>query len=91
VRSAVSLSGCRALTNPVGGDPPILDFHGDADPLVPYQSAVDTVNAATAVGDTAYLTTFPGAGHVPYLQNRQTILDQTTNFLYWTMDLIHEL
>jgi hypothetical protein len=26
---------------------------------------------------------------VPYTQNRTTILDQTTNFLYWTLDLAH--
>jgi hypothetical protein len=37
----------------------------------------------------AYLTTFEGAGHVPYTRNRTTILDQTTNFLYWTLDLTH--
>jgi dipeptidyl aminopeptidase/acylaminoacyl peptidase len=62
-------------------------FHGTADPLVPYQWALDTVAAAEAAGLIANLTTFHGAGHVPYSQNRTTILDQTTNFLHWTLDL----
>jgi hypothetical protein len=37
----------------------------------------------------AYLTTCEGADHVPYTQNRTTILDQTTNFLLLTLDLTH--
>jgi hypothetical protein len=45
------------------------------------------VAAAEAADLIANLTTFQGAGHVPYTQNRTTILDQTTNFLYWTLDL----
>jgi hypothetical protein len=28
-----------------------------------------------------------GAGHVPYVQHRTENLDQTTNFLYWELDL----
>jgi acetyl esterase/lipase len=88
VRSAVGLSGASITTTPVAGDPPVLDFHGDADPIVSYQLAVNMVTNATTAGCTAYLTTFPGAGHVPYVQNRTTILTQTTNFLYWTMDLV---
>jgi len=37
----------------------------------------------------AFLTTFAGAGHVPYTQHRQEIIDQTTNFLYWELDVTH--
>ena len=33
--------------------------------------------------------TLPGAGHVPYVQFRDQILTQTTNFLWWEMDLQH--
>ena len=29
----------------------------------------------------------PAPGHVPYVQHRTEILDQTTNFLYWELDL----
>jgi acetyl esterase/lipase len=87
VRAAVSLSGARILTGANPGEAAALLFHGTADGLVPYQWALDTVAEAEAVDLQAFLTTFEGAGHVPYAQNRTTILDHTTNFLYWTLDL----
>ena len=40
-----------------------------------------------AVGLDAFLTSWTGAGHVPYTAHRTEILDQTTNFLYWELDL----
>jgi carboxylesterase type B len=89
VRAAVSLSGARILTTANPGEAAALLFHGTDDTLVPYQWALDTVAEAQAAGLLAFLTTFEGAGHVPYTQNRTTILDQTTNFLYWTLDLTH--
>lgn len=87
VAAAVSLSGARTLINPGAGDAPTLLFHGTADTVVPYQWAVDTVNLATAAGLDSFLTTWTGAGHVPYAAHRTEILDQTTNFLWWGMDL----
>jgi carboxylesterase type B len=89
VRAAVSLSGARILTTANPGEAAALLFHGTEDTLVPYRWALDTVAEAQAAGLLAFLTTFEGAGHVPYTQNRTTILDQTTNFLYWTLDLTH--
>jgi len=89
VRSAVSLSGAAVIAVPSAGDAPSLLFHGTADPLVPYQWAVNTQTNAQAAGLTSELTTWDGAGHVPYVEHRTEILDQTTNFLYWTMDLTH--
>jgi acetyl esterase/lipase len=89
VRAAVSLSGCAVLTTPDPGEAAALDFHGDADPLVAYQCAVNTVNNAHTAGLDAFLTTWAGAGHAPYVQHRTEILDQTTNFLYWELDLTH--
>jgi predicted esterase len=87
VAAAVSLSGARIgpVTNP--GDAPSLLFHGTSDFVVPYSWAVGTVNAATAAGLDSFLTTWAGAGHVPYVAHRTEIIDQTTNFLYWEMDL----
>ncbi len=87
VRAAVSLSGAAVLTTPSSGDAPSLLFHGTADPLVPYQWAVDTQAKATAAGLTSELTTWTGEGHVPYAAHRDQILTETTNFLYWTMNL----
>jgi para-nitrobenzyl esterase len=87
VRAAVSLSGANLLSNIGPGDAPALLFHGTSDPLVPYQWAVNTTNAAQAAHLQVYLETWPGAGHVPYVQFRTQILTQTQNFLWWEMDL----
>ncbi|MGZ4688860.1 MAG: carboxylesterase family protein [Acidimicrobiia bacterium] len=89
VGAAVSLSGAKLNGNPqTTGDAPSLLFHGTADPLVPYQWAVNTVNEATAAGLVSYLTTYPGEGHVPFNHYEQILL-QTSDFLYWTLDLQH--
>jgi poly(3-hydroxybutyrate) depolymerase len=87
VGAAVSLSGSYIAVGIGPGDAPSLLFHGTADPIVPYQWAVNTYNAALAAGLDSFLTTWVGAGHVPYVQHRTEILDQTTNFLYWELDL----
>jgi acetyl esterase/lipase len=89
VQAAQSISGAHLLGTITAGEPPSLLFHGTADPLVPYQWAVNTVNDAAAAGVTVYLTTWQGGGHVPYGDHRQQILDQTRNFFYATMDLEH--
>ena len=86
VRAAVSLSGARILTDANEGEAAALLFHGDADTIVPYQWAVDTVADAEDAGLHVNFTTFEGDGHVPYVEHRTEILDQTTNFLYWTLD-----
>ena len=86
VGAAVSLSGFSFVT-PSSGEPAALLFHGDRDPIVAYRNALQTVAAARDAGLEAYLTTFPGAGHVPYAQNRTAILDQTSNFLYIELKL----
>jgi acetyl esterase/lipase len=87
VRAAVSLSGAALTTTPNPGEAKALLFHGTADTLVPYQWAVTTFDVATAAGLTVYLTSWTGAGHVPYAQNRTQIIFETTNFLYWTLGL----
>lgn len=88
VRAAVSLSGANIYGTVDAGDSPVLDFHGTNDPLVPYPWAQNTIASARAVGIDAYLTTYPGEGHVPY-NHRTEIHDQTRNFLWWHMDLEH--
>ena len=89
VGAAVALSGAKLVGNPqTTGDAPSLMFHGTADPLVPYQWALNTYNEAIAAGLVSYLTTYPGEGHVPFNHYEQILL-QTSNFLYWTLDLAH--
>ena len=89
VRAALSLSGANLLSTITPGDAPALLFHGTADPLVPYQWALNTVNAARDANDVAFLETWDGAGHVPYAEFRSQVLTQETNFLWWEMDLGH--
>jgi predicted esterase len=87
IGAAVSLSGANLLSAIGAGDAPSLLFHGTADPIVPYSWATITYNQAIAAGLDSFLTTFTGAGHVPYATHRAEILDQTSNFLYWELDL----
>jgi len=89
VGGAVSLSGAEIVSGGTfgPGDAPSMLFHGTADTVVPYAWAVNTWNKALNAGLDSFLTSWDGAGHVPYTQHRTEILDQTTNFLYWEMDL----
>jgi para-nitrobenzyl esterase len=87
VGAAVSLSGAALTTVPNPGEAAGLLFHGTADGLVQYQWALNTEAAATDAGLTVYLTTWEGQGHVPYATNRTQIINETTNFLYWTLNL----
>jgi acetyl esterase/lipase len=82
VQASVALSGASFSAGMSAGDPPSLLLHGTNDYLVPYQWAEETVNEARADGLVSWLVTFPGAGHVPYTEDRTQILDATTNFLY---------
>ena len=87
VRAAVSLSGARLLGAIDSADAPSLLFHGTSDVVVPYQWAKDTYEAARAAGLESYLTSWTGAGHVPYGEHRTEIINQTRNFLWWKLDL----
>jgi para-nitrobenzyl esterase len=90
VRAAVSLSGAQLVVGTISpGDAPALDFHCTTDPLVPYQWAVNTINAAKAQGLDAFLESWNETCHVSYTEHRQQILDQSRNFLWWEMDLAH--
>ncbi len=83
VEAVQSLSGAAIGSATIGaGDAPALLFHGTDDPLVPYAWAQATVKAATAAHLVIVLRTFDGDGHVPYLQHRDQILEETRNFFY---------
>jgi carboxylesterase type B len=87
VRAAISLSGAALTSSPAAGEAAVLLFHGTKDNLVSYALAEQTVANAKKVGLRAELTTWVGDGHVPYSAHRSEILTQTTNFLWWTMEL----
>jgi acetyl esterase/lipase len=87
VRAAISLSGARLFGVPEPDDAWVLMFHGTSDVVVPYASAVNTANVLEAAGVQVSRTDWSGAGHVPYAAHRTEILTQTTNFLWWSMNL----
>lgn len=90
VRAALSLSGAQLGVGTISpGDAPAIDFHCTTDPLVAYQWAVSTIQAAKAQGLDAFLESWNETCHVPYSEHRQQILDQSRNFLWWEMDLAH--
>lgn len=89
VQAAVSISGAALRTTPGRGDPPTMDFHGDADGTVPISWNDATLQSARAAGLIAERTVWRGDGHVPYGPHRQQIIDETRNFLYAAMDLGH--
>ncbi len=45
------------------GEPPLIIIHGELDPTVPFQGALDLANQAAAVGVRAEFRPVPGAGH----------------------------
>ncbi len=71
------------------GDSPGMFFHGTADPVVPYQWAVNTALNMLNVKVPAYLETLDGAGHVPYNQYHDQIVSQSDYFFYDFLDLPH--
>jgi acetyl esterase/lipase len=88
VGAAVSLSGGVIFNGSIDpSDANALLFHGTADTLVPYSWAQATAKEAGKDGLRAYVITWEGEGHVPYVAHRTEILDTTTNFLYNTLDL----
>jgi len=88
VGAAVSLSGGVIFTGSIDpSDANALLFHGTADPLVPYSWAQATAEEAGKDGLRAYVISWEGEGHVPYVGHRAEIIDLTTNFLYNTLDL----
>jgi dipeptidyl aminopeptidase/acylaminoacyl peptidase len=87
VQAAVSLSGASLTTSVDPGEPPTMDFHGDADGVVPLSWNDTTIEAARKAKVIAERTVWKGDGHVPYAKHRQQILDETRNFLYAAMNL----
>lgn len=87
VRAAISLSGARIFGTLEKDDAWALLFHGTADVVTPYSWAQSTVSGLEAAGITVETTYWEGAGHVPYAAHRTEIITQTTNFLWWSMNL----
>lgn len=59
------------------GLPPILTIHGDADPTVPYQHAVNLHKALDSVGVGNQLLTIPGGKHGGFNKDEASKIDAT--------------
>ncbi|HWJ64283.1 MAG TPA: carboxylesterase family protein [Acidimicrobiales bacterium] len=87
VAAAVSLSGASLTTTVNPGEPPSLNFHGDADQVVPLSWNDATMAEARKAKVIAERVVWKGDGHVPYAKHRTQIITETRNFLYAAMDL----
>jgi para-nitrobenzyl esterase len=90
VGAVQSISGAALLSEPANaGDAPALMFHCTTDPLVSFAWAQTTVTNAQNAGLLVVLRTWDATCHVPYADHRDQILNETTNFFYWRLDLGH--
>lgn len=90
VRAFMSLSG--GLPNGLyasPGDAAGLLFSGTADPTVPYAWTAQTEAALLKNGVPAFIESWEGAGHDPYLQFQDQIVTQTDYFFYDLLDAAH--
>jgi acetyl esterase/lipase len=70
-------------------DAPVYMIYGTADPSQPTDWPIDTVALLKAHGVPAYTLPVDG-GHVPFGPTaRPTIIDQTSYFMYYALDLAH--
>ncbi len=71
------------------GDTPGLLFSGTADPIVPFAWSGQTAGALLNAGVPAFLESWDGAGHDPYLQFQSQIDSQSDYFFYDFLDAAH--
>lgn len=69
------------------GDAPGLFFASTGDPIVPYQWSVDGVRLLDEAGVDAELVTYDGDVHVPFIEQRDDIIQRTVDFYYEHLDL----
>jgi para-nitrobenzyl esterase len=90
VRAAVSVSGGTPTNEFIdAGDKPALFIHGTADPVVPYQWAVQNAAAMYNAGILTVLQPLEGAGHGLSGSHGALINEQADYFLWYAMDLAH--
>ncbi len=90
IRASVPVAGGLPRNDFINaGDAPALFFNGTADETVPFTWAAGNVSAMHAAGISVDMVPFRGAGHSLIGAYGPTILDQTSYFLWYTMDLAH--
>ncbi|MCC5952885.1 MAG: carboxypeptidase regulatory-like domain-containing protein [Acidimicrobiia bacterium] len=87
VSAAVSVAGMAVPSSIEAGEPPSYLAHGTADTFVQFSSAVDTCDAAHAVGVECVLDVYEGATHVSIFLSAEQIADDVSVWLYGTLGL----
>ena len=90
VQAAIAISG--ELPHSEAGlydssDSPVLMFNGTADPVVPFQAAVQTAADLYAAHVPIVFEALPGAGHVPFATDKTLLVDQSVYFAYYFLRL----
>ena len=78
---AVAIAGF-SFGQPAAGDPPIVMFQGDTDPLVPYGTADHTCRATRAVGNSCRFYTYAGSGHEIGATKATQIMERTADWIF---------
>ena len=82
-----SVGPAGAARWPASPPSPSRLFNGTADQTVPYQNAAATAGAMLNAGVSIIFESLPGAGHVPFSTDKQTLLSQSVYFAYYFLHL----
>ena len=82
----VEIAGAVAIAGytyglPAAGAPPVLEFHGTEDPLIPYALGKSSCEQANGAGNRCELVTYTGGGHDIGTVRRIDIENRTAEFL----------
>lgn len=81
VAGAVAIAGFT-FGQPAEGDPPIVMFQGDNDPLVPYGTADHTCRATREAGNSCRFWTYAGSGHEIGATKSAQIMERTADWIF---------
>ena len=88
IAGAVTIAG-YTYGRPVAGRPPVLDFHGTADPMIPYSLGTASCDQARSVGNRCDVVSYQGASHDIGNVRREAIEERAADFVAWLTDQSH--
>jgi poly(3-hydroxybutyrate) depolymerase len=87
LRAVVPIVGCALFVGASPGDAPSLLFNAKDDSVVEWAWAEGTVASSVAAGVPSIHRTWETGGHNAWNTHREQIIDETTSFLWWQLDL----
>jgi acetyl esterase/lipase len=82
VAGGVAIAGLSFVSSPDEPRPPAIMHHGDADPIVPYDSGLGTCNDARDAGNTCDFLTYEGGDHFIAFTNIEEIQQETAHLIF---------